>query len=505
MSQQTLRTVLASAAIIAGLGVIAYLTRPPAATSATGTTKVVLRGVVRDFVQAHPDFGITDMTVRGHVVDGVGLRLGSRNVPDLSGGGRLVSDQWVDGERREIPPHLALFATGTPDGNVVRVATGPSFTNASRSDTYDSDIGPYGGANVGPEPVWQTGSTLIEPTIPIDLPKRGGYERASDVVDTLAESFRCDDFVIKDRAILWISGDVTIVARNKFVVQNESEIRLEPNSTLTVYSLGDTVFQDRSEVNTNTAEPWRVKVYHLGSGNTFKLQNRTPVHAHLASVKDRLLLQDDSQLFGRYTGRGVDLQNGSAYHHDLEGGDRSADICGSPSGDVAGAAGKSMGIGATSAETFGEWFEDRAGVNLSNSLSIELERVGGMFRFSTERFNPIDGQLLGNEGRSSNYFFTYVIDAQFEFEACAEQYIAVSGGDGLWVYVDDQLGVDLGGLASGQPQRLDFDRLELDDGRTYSIRIFYAQRSAAATGFSIETNVRLLQPGAFALGTEPFD
>lgn len=505
MSTHPIRTVITTVAAVGGLAMLAHLTSPPAANSATGATTLTVRGIVRDFQQSHPDFGVTDLAGRGHVAGGVSSDLGAGNIPAMSGTGLLVGDQWVDGSAREIPPHLARVGTGTPDGYVVRVRNGPRFSNASRADTYDSTVGAYGGANVGPEPDWQTGHTLAAPTVPSGLPRTSKYELQSRAVDTISSDFRCDDFIVKDEATLWISGDVTIVAREKFVVQNRSEIRLAPNSSLTVYSLKDTVFQDQSVVNANTAEPWRVKIHHLASGATFKIQNRSPVFAHLFSVSDRLLIQDDGELFGRYTGRGMDLQNGAAYHHDVNGGDRSAMLCGAPTGDVHGTTKASSGVGATSAETFAEWFDDRPGVNLSSSLSIDLEESGGTYRFTSRRFNPIDGQLLGNEGRSTNYFFTYEIGAQFDFAACGGQYITVSGGDGLWVFVGDQLGIDLGGLAPGQSQRLDFDRLDLVDGRAYPIRIFYAQRSAAATGFSIETNVRLRQPGTYGLGSQPFD
>jgi fibro-slime domain-containing protein len=157
------------------------------------------------------------------------------------------------------------------------------------------------------------------------------------------------------------------------------------------------------------------------------------------------------------------------------------------SSGVAGAAGGSI----DSAETFGQWFANALGENLSTPHTITMNRVGGVYEYLDDAFYPINGLLHGNEGESNNCGFTYEIDATFTYLGCAGQFVEFTGADDAWVFIDGALVMDLGGVRPLVPQHVELDRLGLTDGTKYELSLFYAQRNPAQAVFRLRTNIVL--------------
>ncbi len=161
------------------------------------------------------------------------------------------------------------------------------------------------------------------------------------------------------------------------------------------------------------------------------------------------------------------------------------------------------GNGLTSSERFDQWYRDVPGVNLSQSISLSLTRVEGTDRYVFDSsvdqehqsggwFLPINGELYGNFRDNRNYHFTTEINTEFAFHRGTGQVFKFTGDDDVWVFIDGRLVVDLGGLHPKREQFLDLDRLDwLQDGRTYSLDIFHAERRYRGSNFRIETTLQL--------------
>ena len=154
---------------------------------------------------------------------------------------------------------------------------------------------------------------------------------------------------------------------------------------------------------------------------------------------------------------------------------------------------------------FSNWFS-----NTTNSLAYSItlnETSPGIYSYSNNSFFPIDDQLLGNEGRSHNYHFTYSISAQFGYVAGAGQQFSFTGDDDVWVFFDKQLGIDLGGVHGAQTAAVDLDTLMSGKSSgNYSFDFFFAERHTTESNLMITTSllfsdppVDVPEPGSLAL------
>ena len=157
----------------------------------------------------------------------------------------------------------------------------------------------------------------------------------------------------------------------------------------------------------------------------------------------------------------------------------------------------------TSAASFAEWF-GAAAPNTPHAITLDETAPGsGIFSYSNSSFFPIDGQLLGNEGRTHNYHFTYQIAATFGYTPGAGQSFSFTGDDDVWVFFDKKLGIDLGGVHGATTASVNMDTLLAGySAGNYSFDFYFAERHTSESNLMIQTSLQLVpvpEPSSYAM------
>ena len=174
-------------------------------------------------------------------------------------------------------------------------------------------------------------------------------------------------------------------------------------------------------------------------------------------------------------------------------------------GDVQGS--KVSGIvdtgGIKDAASFSKWYNDDLAFNVSAPLSMTLVRQSnGTYVFDSNTdptcvalggFFPIENQLFGNPGGTPNrnFHFTFELHTTFTYDADGGQTFTFRGDDDVFVFINGQLVIDLGGVHGAVEQEVQLNRLGLVDGQQYDLDFFFAERHRTQSNFKITTNINL--------------
>ncbi len=159
----------------------------------------------------------------------------------------------------------------------------------------------------------------------------------------------------------------------------------------------------------------------------------------------------------------------------------------------------------TTTSNFDQWYRDVSNVNITIPGALLLPKLAsGSYVYDSMKigFYPIDGkgwvvapikentavaEAGVNDGKAHNFGFTTEIHYFFQYRG--GELLTFSGDDDVWIFVNRQLALDLGGLHPPMERTLDVDAsaaaLGLTVGGLYEIALFHAERHTAGSNFKL--------------------